>query len=365
MSNAPLLDGIHHLKLPVTDIERSLAWYQDRLGYVVRKEFIEHGVLMGIAMTHPNGGPDLALRVDPDRARAAAGFDYFAIGVPGHEAIDALASHFTARGDAHAGVQRTPVGWVLPGIHDPDGHEVRFYTVPLEPPASSDGDATAGSMSGEGKGLASMPHYAYSALNRRSSIVRRRPIREPRPESPRAGSSYEARKGVRIWRAVPLLAALLVVSFALAPAAGASKPEREVVPAPDAMVFTGQCDFDVLGQIEGGEIDTTFFDTTGDPVKKIGVFPGQTLTLTNLATEETITVVNAGSTQARAKRDGSVEISIMGHGPLQNEIAGGEPGLWYLNGGRVVVTLDAEGNPESVTVRGNVVNLCERLAPAP
>ena len=145
MSNAPLLDGIHHLKLPITDLERSLAWYQDRLGYVVMKEFVEHGVLMGVAMTHPNGGPDLALRVDPDRARAAAGFDYFAIGVPGHEAIDALAASFTARGDAHAGVQRTPVGWVLPGIHDPDGHEVRFYTVPLEVPASPEGDAAAGS----------------------------------------------------------------------------------------------------------------------------------------------------------------------------------------------------------------------------
>lgn len=168
-----------------------------------------------------------------------------------------------------------------------------------------------------------------------------------------------------MWRAVPLLAALLVVSLALAPAAGASKPEREVVPAPDAMVFTGQCDFDVLGRIEGGEIDSTFFDTTVDPVKKIAVFPGQTLTLTNLETEETTTVVNAGATQARAKHDGSVEISIMGHGPLQNEIVGGETGLWYLNGGRAVVTLDAEGNPESVTIRGNVVNLCERLAPGP
>ena len=166
-------------------------------------------------------------------------------------------------------------------------------------------------------------------------------------------------------RAVPLLAALLVVSLALAPAAGASKPEREVVPAPNAMVFTGQCAFDVLARIEGGEIDTTFFDTTGDPVKKIGVFPGQTLTVTNLETGQTITVLNAGSTQARVKRDGSVEISIMGHGPLQNEIVGGEPGLWYLNGGRVVVTIDGEGNLESVTVRGNVVNLCDRLAPAP
>jgi dipeptidyl aminopeptidase/acylaminoacyl peptidase len=89
---------------------------------------------MGVAMTHPNGGPDLALRLDPPRATAAAGFDYFAIGVPGLEAIEELAARFTASGDGHAGVIRTPVGWVLPGTHDPDGHEVRFYTVPLELP---------------------------------------------------------------------------------------------------------------------------------------------------------------------------------------------------------------------------------------
>jgi catechol 2,3-dioxygenase-like lactoylglutathione lyase family enzyme len=135
---APVLDGIHHLKLPVSDLDRSLAWYQDRLGYVVMFEFVEDGVRMGVAMTHPNGGPDLALRRDADRAVAAAGFDYFAIGVPGHEAIEALAARFTECGDGHAGVMRTPVGWVLLGIQDPDGHEVRFYTVPLELPADHD-----------------------------------------------------------------------------------------------------------------------------------------------------------------------------------------------------------------------------------
>ena len=30
---------------------------------------------MGCGLAHPAGGPDLALRLDPDRARAAAGFD--------------------------------------------------------------------------------------------------------------------------------------------------------------------------------------------------------------------------------------------------------------------------------------------------
>jgi catechol 2,3-dioxygenase-like lactoylglutathione lyase family enzyme len=139
MSDAPLLEGIHHLKLPVSDLQRSLAWYQDRLGYLSMWDFVEDDVLMGIAMTHPNGGPDLAIRLDPERARVAAGFDYFAIGVPGRAAIEALAARLTEHGDAHAGVHRTPVGWVLAGLHDPDGHEVRFYTVPLELPGDGTG----------------------------------------------------------------------------------------------------------------------------------------------------------------------------------------------------------------------------------
>ncbi len=91
-------------------------------------------------MTHPNGGPDFAIRLDPERARAAAGFDYFAIGVPGREAIEVLADAFIQRGDKHVGVLRTPVGWVLLGVQDPDGHDVRFYTVPLELPADGLGE---------------------------------------------------------------------------------------------------------------------------------------------------------------------------------------------------------------------------------
>lgn len=134
MTNPPVLDGIHHLKLPVTDLARSLAWYQEHLGYEVMTDFVEEGVRMGVALTHPGGGPDLALRLDPDRARAAAGFDYFAIGVPGHEPIEALARQLTDQGVPHEGVHRTPVGWVLLGVRDPDGHDVRFYTVPLEMP---------------------------------------------------------------------------------------------------------------------------------------------------------------------------------------------------------------------------------------
>jgi len=128
VSDAPALAGIHHLKLPVTDLARSLDWYQSRLGYQVVAEFVEQGKLMGYAMAHPNGGPALGLRLDPDRARAAAGFDYFAIGVPDKDAIGRLADRLTALGEDHAGVHWASIGWILPLLHDPDGHEIRFYT---------------------------------------------------------------------------------------------------------------------------------------------------------------------------------------------------------------------------------------------
>jgi catechol 2,3-dioxygenase-like lactoylglutathione lyase family enzyme len=129
MTTVPTLAGVHHLKLPVRDLRRSRAWYESRLGYHVVLEFVEDGTLMGYSMEHPDGGPSLALRLDPDRAQAAAGFDYFAIGVPDKDAIEALAAHLTALGDEHAGVHFATIGWILPLLHDPDGHEVRFYTV--------------------------------------------------------------------------------------------------------------------------------------------------------------------------------------------------------------------------------------------
>lgn len=123
------LAGVHHLKLPVRDLERSMAWYERTLGYVRGIEFVEGGRLMGIGMLHPAGGPDLGVRLDPERAQAAAGFDYFAIGVPDKGSLEALAARLDSLGEKHAGVHFASIGWILPELHDPDGHEVRFYTM--------------------------------------------------------------------------------------------------------------------------------------------------------------------------------------------------------------------------------------------
>jgi catechol 2,3-dioxygenase-like lactoylglutathione lyase family enzyme len=129
LTEVPALAGVHHLKLPVTDLARSLDWYQSRLGYQVAVEFVEQGQLMGYGLAHPAGGPDLGLRLDPARARATAGFDYFAIGVPDRAAMAELAARLDALGQTHAGVHEASFGWILPEVPDPDGHALRFYTV--------------------------------------------------------------------------------------------------------------------------------------------------------------------------------------------------------------------------------------------
>ncbi|SHN76329.1 Catechol 2,3-dioxygenase [Geodermatophilus obscurus] len=138
-TDTPRLDGVHHLKLPVSDLARSRAWYESRLGYRLHIEFVEDGFLRGVALSHPRGGPELALRLDPDRAAAVAGFDYFSIGVPSEEDMHDLAVRLTALGDEHGGVHRTSIGWILPSTHDPDGHEVRFYTTQRHAGVPSDG----------------------------------------------------------------------------------------------------------------------------------------------------------------------------------------------------------------------------------
>jgi hypothetical protein len=159
-----------------------------------------------------------------------------------------------------------------------------------------------------------------------------------------------------------LLCTTIFIALAVVPAATANRPIREVIEAPPDIVIADQCAFPVLGHIEGREIDTTFTDRAGNPRKLIGVFPGNTVTLTNLDTGTSVTLPATGSFQLRAERDGSASVQVTGHGawPDGNPVTG-EPGIWYQSG-RVHATFDAEGNMTSITNSGTLVNLCLQLA---
>jgi hypothetical protein len=157
-------------------------------------------------------------------------------------------------------------------------------------------------------------------------------------------------------------AALALVALALVPIAAANKPIREVIPAPDDRLIDDQCTFPVLGHIEGSEINTTFTDKAGNPVKLLAVFPGNTLTVTNLDTDKSITRPATGSFQLRAEPDVSATAMVTGHGVWLGHPVTGEPGLWYQTG-RVSATIDADGNTTSVKATGTLSDLCLELAP--
>jgi hypothetical protein len=156
-----------------------------------------------------------------------------------------------------------------------------------------------------------------------------------------------------------LVLAVVVTVLAVASSASATKPIRDTNEQGD-FVIRGQCAFPVLGHIDGTEIIQTFVDKAGDPVKQIVTFPGNRITLTNLRSGSSIVVMGTGSSQLRARRDGSLSARAMGHGPFFPNPLTGEPGIWYLSG-QGTMTSDQNGQVTEIELHGRLVDLCPQL----
>lgn len=122
------ISGLHHVKLPVTDVARSRDWYTTVFGFTLRTEFREDdGRLAGVALEHSTGLV-LALRADPERAAALAGFDAMCLAVGTSADLDLLLERLDAMGVAHStptdGFRGTAVD-----IPDPDGLLARVHTL--------------------------------------------------------------------------------------------------------------------------------------------------------------------------------------------------------------------------------------------
>ncbi|GII64215.1 glyoxalase [Sphaerisporangium krabiense] len=123
------LRGYHHVKLPVSDLRASIDWYGRALRLEVAIEFEEDGVLRGVALRDPGATLMLALREDPGRAGALSGFDPVALGVPTLADLRDWSDHLDAAGLAHGEIAEGSAGWLITGLTDPDGIEVRLYTL--------------------------------------------------------------------------------------------------------------------------------------------------------------------------------------------------------------------------------------------
>ena len=123
------LSATHHVRLPVSDLERAIVWFADVLEYERDFPFKKDDQVIGWALKHAAGGPPLVLIADAPRAKVCSGFPFFAFGVPDEAAIRQIEERLDARGIAHGGVQPALVEVKLPFVDGPDGILVGFYVV--------------------------------------------------------------------------------------------------------------------------------------------------------------------------------------------------------------------------------------------
>lgn len=123
------LTGIVSIKIPVTDLKRSLAWYRQLFGLEVVLEFEDSdGVVRGVGCEAPGLGPTMfALREDPDHARGFAGFAPINFGIADKAAAEAWIERLDEIGIEHSPIIDATRGWIVV-FHDPDGLELHLYT---------------------------------------------------------------------------------------------------------------------------------------------------------------------------------------------------------------------------------------------
>lgn len=159
-----------------------------------------------------------------------------------------------------------------------------------------------------------------------------------------------------------MTAALAVALAPLATANNGNKPDRRVNLDQGDGTIVGQCAFPVFVHIEGREINATFSVQDRTVSRLLGIFPGNTWTLTNLDSGTSITVGSTSSFHQRIEADGTFAAKIVGAGvwAFGNPITD-EPGIWYQKG-QVSGTFDADGKPISTKNTGTLVDLCPQLA---
>lgn len=117
------------MKIPVTDLARSIDWYQRVFGFRISYEFPDaDDVVRGVAGVMPGLGDELlALRENPTAAEGCKGFDPVGFAVRDPADLKAWMAHLDALGVHHSPLIEASIGWLLV-FNDPDGLEHHLYT---------------------------------------------------------------------------------------------------------------------------------------------------------------------------------------------------------------------------------------------
>jgi catechol 2,3-dioxygenase-like lactoylglutathione lyase family enzyme len=130
--SAPALLGLHHLKLPVSDLDASIDWY----GKVFDAEYspqFDHvdsfGVRYAVIITVPGLPVPVELRWAPEAASAIGGYDPIDLAVDCAAALQEWTRHLDTLGVDHSPVISGGAGHLMV-LSDPDGIYIRIAEVP-------------------------------------------------------------------------------------------------------------------------------------------------------------------------------------------------------------------------------------------
>jgi catechol 2,3-dioxygenase-like lactoylglutathione lyase family enzyme len=125
----PVIAGIHHLKLPVSDLAASLKWWEQVFG-AERVPEADHvmpdGTLFAYILKVPALGAPLELRLAPEKTVKEAQFDSVTLAVHEKADLDAWVNWLDTEGVENSRVLRGLAGWLLV-VRDPDGLPIRIY----------------------------------------------------------------------------------------------------------------------------------------------------------------------------------------------------------------------------------------------
>lgn len=129
-THAPPLEGLHHLKVAVTDLAAGLTWWERVMG-AQRQPHLDHKTREGVTFAHivliPGLDIPIEIRRDPKSARGMEGFDPIIFGVATHNDLILWVEHLDRVGAEHSPILRGFIGWLL-AVPGPDGIMVRLYT---------------------------------------------------------------------------------------------------------------------------------------------------------------------------------------------------------------------------------------------
>lgn len=123
-------NGIHHLKLPASDIRKTEAFYTQILPFESCPEldhYTPDGKLFAVLLTYKPAGLMLEIRHNPEQAKIQKGWDPVTWGVDSRKDLEEWGAWFDEKGVSHSKVLTGMKGWVM-AAEDPDGKIVRLYT---------------------------------------------------------------------------------------------------------------------------------------------------------------------------------------------------------------------------------------------